>query len=68
MAQIGIRAEMWAVTDLDDSIIKKAKLKPFPDVQTAVDKAIDLIRSKGKKPKIVVMSLGSLTIPLIGGK
>ena len=64
MAQIGIRAEMWAVTGLNDEILKKAMLKPFPDVQTAVDKAIDLIKSKGKIPKIVVMPLGSLTIPL----
>jgi nickel-dependent lactate racemase len=66
MAQIGIRAEMWGVTDLDDSIMNKAKLKPFPDVQTAVDKAIELIKSKGRKPKIVFMPAGSLTIPLIG--
>jgi nickel-dependent lactate racemase len=65
MAQIGIRAEMWGVTDLDDSIMKKAKLKPFPDVQTAVDKAIELIKSKGRKPKIILMPAGSLTIPLV---
>jgi nickel-dependent lactate racemase len=64
MAQIGIRAEMWAVTDLEDDIIKKAMLKPYSDIQTAVNDAVDLINSKGKKPRAIVMPLGSLTVPL----
>ena len=69
MAQIGIRAKMWAVSDLDDDILKKAMLKPYPTIQKAVDEAIKLIKSKGKKPKIVIMPAGSLTIPIIkGGK
>ncbi len=68
MAQIGIRADMWAVTDLDDKIIKKSQLKPYKTIQSAIDDAIKLIRKKGKKPKIVVMPFGSLTVPLIGGK
>jgi len=65
MAQIGVRAEMWAVTDLDDNTIKKSQLKPYSDIQTAVDDAVELIKSKGKKPRIVVMPFGSLTVPLL---
>jgi len=65
MAQIGIRAEMWAVTDLEDDIIKKAMLKPYSDIQTAVKDAVDLINSKGKKPRAIIMPLGSLTVPLV---
>lgn len=65
MAQIGTRAQMWAVTDLDDEIIKKALLKPYSNLQKAVDDAVETIKGKGKKPKIVVMPLGSLTIPWI---
>jgi nickel-dependent lactate racemase len=64
MAQIGIRAEMWAVTDLDEDTIKKAMLKPYSDLQNATDDAIELIKSKGKNPRIVVMPFGSLTVPL----
>jgi len=64
MAQIGVRAEMWAVTDLDDDTIKKAMLKPFSDIQTAIDMAVDIIKSKGKKTKVVVMPFGSLTVPI----
>jgi lactate racemase len=64
MAQIGIRADMWAVTDLDNDIVKKAMLKPYSDIQTAVDDAVKKIKSKGKEPKVVVMPFGSLTIPI----
>jgi len=63
MAQIGTRAEMWAVTDLDDPIIKKAQLKPYQEIQKAFDDAIKTIKQKGKQPQIIVMPYGSLTIP-----
>ncbi|MFX1466436.1 MAG: nickel-dependent lactate racemase [Promethearchaeota archaeon] len=63
MAQIGIRAQMWAVTDLDENIIKKAKLKPYSDIQTAINDAIQVIKANGKQPRIVIMPSGSLTIP-----
>lgn len=65
MAQIGMRAQMWAVTDLDDETIKKSQLKPFSDIQTAIDSAVDIIKEKGKVPKTIVMPFGSLTVPLI---
>lgn len=69
MAQIGIRAQMWAVTDLDDALIKKAHLKPYADIQTAVNDAINLIQKRREKPRIILMPAGSLTIPLVkGGK
>jgi len=65
MAQIGIRADMWAVTDLDDDIVKRAMLKPYSNIQKAVDNAVKLIKSKGKKPRAIIMPSGSLTVPLI---
>ena len=40
-------------------------LKPYSDIQTAVNDAVDLINSKGKKPRAIVMPLGSLTVPLV---
>jgi len=64
MAQIGIRAQMWAVTDLDDEIVKKAMLKPYPDIQSAVDDAVEIIKARGIQPRIVMMPSGSLTVPL----
>lgn len=65
MAQIATWAEMWAVTDMDDDIIRTAMMRPFSDVQTAVDEAITVLRSRGKDPCMVVLPAGSLTLPLL---
>lgn len=65
MAQIGLKAQMWAITDLDDTTIKKSKMKPYKSIQKALDDAITIVRQQGKKPRIIVMPLGSLTIPLV---
>ncbi|HEC94867.1 MAG TPA: hypothetical protein ENI45_02750 [Thermoplasmatales archaeon] len=67
MAQIGMKVETWAVTDLEDEVVEKAMLKPFPSVQTAVDEAVKIVKEKGKKPRIVVMPHGSLTVPYTHG-
>ena len=67
MAQIGIKNEIWAVTDLDDKIIRKALMKPYKNIQTALDDAIKKIKARGDKPRIVVMPFGSLTVPLTKG-
>jgi nickel-dependent lactate racemase len=63
MAQIGIRAQMWAVTDLPDEIVKKAMLKPYKTIQSAVDDAVATVKAQGRKPRVVVMPSGSLTVP-----
>jgi len=65
MAQIGIRAQMWAITDLDDNIVKKAMLKPYSDIQSAVNDAVQIINANGRQPRVVVMPSGSLTIPYL---
>jgi len=65
MAQIGIKNEIWAVTDLDDKIVRKSIMEPYKDIQTALNEAIKKIKTRGDKPSIVVMPFGSLTVPLI---
>ncbi len=65
MAQIGNWAQMWAVTDLEDKIIKKTLMKPYGSVQSAVDDAVKITKEKGKQPRVVVMPSGSLTIPMV---
>jgi len=65
MAKIGTRAQMWAVTDLDNEIVNKAMMKPYKSIQSALDDAVSTIKGKNKKPRVVVMPLGSLTIPLV---
>ena len=65
MAQIGTKNEIWAVTDLENSIVRKALMKPYKNIQTALDEAIKKIKTRGDKPRIVMMPFGSLTVPLI---
>lgn len=65
MAQIGIKNEIWAVTDLDDRIVKKALMKPYKTIQTAINDAVNKIIERGITPRVIVMPFGSLTIPLV---
>jgi len=66
--KIKSKVELFAVTDLDEKIIKKAKMKPYKDIQKAVDDAIEIVKSKGKKPKIIIIPDGSHTVPLLKGE
>jgi len=63
IAEIGLRAEIWAVTDLDSTTIRKALMKPYSNIQTALDDAVKAIKKKGKQLKIIIMPAGSLTVP-----
>jgi nickel-dependent lactate racemase len=65
IAQIKTYAQIWAVTDLNDIVIKKARLKPYHNIQSAVNDALKIIKMKNKKPKIIIMPQGSITIPNI---
>ncbi|PNX54210.1 MAG: general glycosylation pathway protein [Thermoplasmata archaeon M9B2D] len=67
MAAIGVHAQMWTVTDLPDDIVKKAMLKPYQSIQKAIDDAVKIIQYKGRKPHVIVMPSGSLTIPVLHG-
>ncbi len=68
MAQIGLTADIWAVTDLDETIVRKAMMKPYSNLQKAVDDAISVVTSRGLQPRVIVMPAGSLTVPLIKKK
>jgi nickel-dependent lactate racemase len=62
MAEIGLWAQMWAVTDLDPELLKKIFIRPFPAFQEALDAAR---REKGPEAKVLVLLDGSLTIPYV---
>ena len=63
IAKIRTKAQIWAVTDLDGEIIKKAMMKPYASIQSAMNEAIKTIRERGKQPKIIIMPSGNFTIP-----
>jgi nickel-dependent lactate racemase len=60
MAEIGKWAQIWGVTDLDDSTLESVFIKPYGDLQEAVEKAL---AQKGPQAQILFMPAGSLTVP-----
>ena len=62
MAEIGTWAQMWGVTDLDDKDMNAIFIKPFHDLQHALDQAV---KEKGKHAKVLFLMDGSITVPMI---
>ncbi len=62
MAEVGIWAQTWGVTDLDPKLLESIFIKPFSSLQTALDAAL---AEKGKDAKVLVLLDGSLTIPFV---
>ncbi len=61
MAEIGIWAEMWGVTDIPPEVIEPLFIRPFTSLQAALDTAIE---KKGPSAKILFLMDGGLTVPL----
>jgi len=59
MAEIARWAQMWAVTSLDDELMKSVFIKPFDSLQEAIDAAIT---EKGEE-RILFLMNASLTVP-----
>ncbi len=66
IAEVATWADLWAVTSLDPEIIRKALMKPYGELQKAVDDAINIIKNRGEEPRIIILPQGSITVP-IGG-
>jgi nickel-dependent lactate racemase len=62
MAEIGTWAETWGVTDLDDKDMNAIFIKPFHNLQEALNKALE---QKGKDSKVIFLMDGSITVPLV---
>ena len=62
MAEIGLWAQMYGVTDLEDSLLEGCFLKPYHDLQEAVDQAL---KEKGPGAKVLFLMAGSLTVPIV---
>ncbi len=62
MAEIGTWAQMWGVTDLDDKDMNAIFIKPYHDLQHALDQAL---QEKGTHAKVLFLMDGSITVPMI---
>ncbi len=62
MAEIGLWAEMWGVTDIEPDVIEKLFIKPFGSLQEALDTALD---EKGADAEVLFLMDGGLTVPMV---
>jgi hypothetical protein len=62
MAEIATWAEIWGVTGLAGKDMEQAFIKPYHEVQEALDRAIE---KKGEKAKILFLMDASLTLPKV---
>ncbi|MBN2337817.1 MAG: nickel-dependent lactate racemase [Acidobacteria bacterium] len=62
MAEIGLWAQVWAVTDLDPAFMESVFIRPFTELGRAVDAALE---EKGPDASVLVLMDGSLTIPVV---
>ena len=60
MAEISLWAQTWAVSELSDEQMRAVHLKPYHDIQKAVD---DALAQKGADAKIIILPFGSMTVP-----
>jgi nickel-dependent lactate racemase len=60
IAELSLKAEIWAVTSLEGSIVKKAFIKPYRNVQRALNEALKV---KGKDARVLIIPDAGLTIP-----
>ncbi|MDD5170940.1 MAG: nickel-dependent lactate racemase [Syntrophales bacterium] len=64
MAEIGTKAQMWAVTPLDRNLVSKAHMRPFENVSEALSEAL---KELGPQAKVTLIMDGGMTIPRVGG-
>ncbi len=64
IAEIARWAEMWAVTSLEDDVLKSVFMRPFHNLQEAIDAAL---AEKGDE-KILFLMNASLTVPRVRRK
>jgi nickel-dependent lactate racemase len=62
MAEVGLWAQTWAVTDLEPKLLESIFIRPFSSLQLALDEAR---KEKGEDAKVLVLLDGSLTIPYV---
>ena len=62
IAMVLEKAEIDLVSDLDPAFVERIFLRPYPDVQAAVDAAFQKL---GRDASVIVMPYGGSTLPLV---
>jgi len=61
-AEVARWASMWAVCGVPDEHLKRAFMKPYPNIQHAIDEAVT---EKGEDAKILILMNGAVTVPTL---
>ena len=62
IADLAVKAQIWGVTDIDPAIMEKAFIKPYPDLQEALNAAI---AEQGPHAQVLFLMNGSMLVPTI---
>jgi nickel-dependent lactate racemase len=62
MAEVNLWAQTWAVTGLEPEMLEKIFIRPFSNLQDAVDAALS---EKSSQAKFLLLLDGSLVIPMV---
>jgi nickel-dependent lactate racemase len=62
IADLAVKAQIWGVTDLDPTIIEKAFIRPYSDLQGALNAAI---AEQGPHAQVLFLMNGSMLVPII---
>jgi nickel-dependent lactate racemase len=62
IADLAVKAQIWGVTDLDPAIMEGAFIKPYPDLQGALNAAI---KEQGPHAQVLFLMNGSMLVPII---
>ena len=62
MAEISLWAQTWAVSELSDDEMRAVHLKPYHDLQKALD---DALAQRGADAGIIILPFGSMTVPKV---
>jgi nickel-dependent lactate racemase len=61
ITQLLQRARIFAVTDLDPEVMQAISITPFVDIQSAVNRALDL---KGNNTNVILVNDAGVTVPI----
>lgn len=64
IAETAARAEIWAVTGVDDATLESIFFRPFPTLQDAVDAAI---ARSGDSARVLFLMDAGMTVPNVAG-
>jgi nickel-dependent lactate racemase len=62
IADLAAKAQIWGVTDLEPTIMEEAFIRPYPDLQGALNAAI---AEQGPHAQVLFLMNGSMLVPII---